>query len=97
MFHRNFTQEDDPSQLSFSNSTDDIQTRRSKVFAAWQDFKNTASQRRAKLEDSKRLQQFLRDCDELEAWINQKLQVATDESYKDPSNLQVGQTLKCIE
>ena len=32
---------------------------------------------------------FRRDADELESWIYEKLQVASDESYKDPTNLQV--------
>ena len=35
-----------------------------------------------------RLQQFLRDADEAEAWINEKMQTATDPSYRDPTNLQ---------
>jgi hypothetical protein len=34
-------------------------------------------------------QYFKRDADELESWINEKLQAASDESYKDPTNLQV--------
>ena len=35
------------------------------------------------------LQYFKRDADELESWIYEKLQAASDESYKDPTNLQV--------
>jgi hypothetical protein len=46
----------------------------------------SAAVRRAKLEDSRKLQQFNRDCEELETWIAQKLQVATD---LDSNNLQV--------
>lgn len=34
------------------------------------------------------LQYFKRDADELEGWIYEKLQAASDESYKDPTNLQ---------
>lgn len=34
-------------------------------------------------------QYFKRDADELESWIYEKLQAASDESYKDPTNLQV--------
>ena len=34
-------------------------------------------------------QYFKRDADELEGWIYEKLQAASDESYKDPTNLQV--------
>ena len=40
------------------------------------------------MEDSRRYQYFRRDADELESWINEKLQTASDESYKDPTNLQ---------
>jgi len=35
------------------------------------------------------LQYFKRDADELESWILEKTQAASDESYKDPTNLQV--------
>jgi hypothetical protein len=35
------------------------------------------------------LQQFSRDADEMENWLQEKLQIASDESYKDPSNIQV--------
>ena len=31
---------------------------------------------------------FKRDADELESWILEKLQTASDENYKDPTNLQ---------
>lgn len=37
---------------------------------------------------SRRFQYFKRDADELESWILEKLQAASDESYKDPTNLQ---------
>ena len=37
--------------------------------------------RRAILDDSYRLQQFERDCDETKGWINEKLKFATDDSY----------------
>ena len=33
-------------------------------------------------------QYFKRDADELESWILEKLKAASDESYKDPTNLQ---------
>lgn len=46
-----------------------------------------SNQRRALLEDSYRLQQFERDCDETKGWINEKLKFATDDSYLDPTNL----------
>lgn len=46
-----------------------------------------SSQRRVLLDDSFRLQQFERDCDETKGWINEKLKFATDDSYLDPTNL----------
>jgi spectrin alpha len=70
-------------------SEEEVLERKSKTLASWQEFKENANRRRLKLEDSKRLQQFIRDCDELEAWISQKLQIATDDAHKDPTNLQV--------
>ncbi|RWS10194.1 hypothetical protein B4U79_01511, partial [Dinothrombium tinctorium] len=38
--------------------------------------------------ESQTLQQFSRDADEIENWIAEKVQVAMDESYKDPANIQ---------
>ena len=34
------------------------------------------------------LECFSRDADEMENWIAEKLQLATEESYKDPANIQ---------
>ena len=67
----------------------DIQQRRDQVLQRYDRFKQAAEQRRAKLQDALRLQQFRRDADELEGWIGEKLQTASDEAYKDTSNLQV--------
>ena len=44
--------------------------------------------RKKKLEDSKNYQLFLRHLYEVSNWINEKLQIALDESYRDPTNLQ---------
>ncbi len=40
-----------------------------------------SSERRAVLEDSYKLQQFERDGDETQGWINEKLKFASDDSY----------------
>src|SRR6218665_1854822 len=40
------------------------------------------------LGDSQTLQQFSQDADEIEKWISEKLQMATDQSYRDPTNIQ---------
>lgn len=61
----------------------------SQVLNRYEDFKQEARAKREKLEDSRRFQYFKRDADELESWIQEKLQAASDESYKDPTNLQV--------
>merc|ERR1719211_440821 len=46
-----------------------------------------SAQRKSMLQDSFNYQQFDRDCDETKGWINEKLKVATDDSYLDPTNL----------
>eukprot|EP00117_Sycon_ciliatum_P010415 scpid4432/ scgid12327/ Spectrin alpha chain, brain; Alpha-II spectrin; Fodrin alpha chain; Spectrin, non-erythroid alpha chain len=69
-------------------TAEDIQARRDQVLARYQKFKAAAEQRRGKLQDALRLQQFRRDADELEGWISEKLQTASDEAYKDTTNLQ---------
>ncbi len=44
-------------------------------------------QRRKTLAESKQLHQFLQNHYEVFSWIQEKMQIASDESYKDPSNL----------
>uniref|UniRef100_A0A8C9WAK5 Spectrin alpha, non-erythrocytic 1 n=1 Tax=Scleropages formosus TaxID=113540 RepID=A0A8C9WAK5_SCLFO len=78
----------DISGVKVLETADDIQERRKQVLDRYQRFKELSSQRRHKLEDSYRFQYFRRDADELEKWILEKLQVASDENYKDPTNLQ---------
>nr|CAD7394337.1 unnamed protein product [Timema cristinae] len=50
--------------------------------------KESSMARRRRLQESKQLQQFLRNMYEVEGWIHQKQQVASDENYRDPTNLQ---------
>ena len=66
-----------------------IQAKRESVLNKWKDFKEATSSRRNKLENARELQEFLRNADEIEQWIDDKMKTATDESYKDPSNMQV--------
>lgn len=68
---------------------EDVRQRRSQVLARYQDFKEAARQRREKLEQARRFQQFRRSADELESWINEKVQIVSEESLKDRTNLQV--------
>ncbi|UYV70522.1 SPTAN1 [Cordylochernes scorpioides] len=70
-------------------TVEDIEDRRNQVLGRYEQFKVEARNKRSKLEDSRRFQYFKRDSDELESWILEKLQVASDESYRDPTNLQV--------
>ena len=67
----------------------DIKNHRDRVLSRYQEFKNAGAQRRLKLEQAKQLQQFSRDADGLESWIHEKVQIASDESYKERRNLQV--------
>jgi len=70
-------------------TVEDIQERRQQVLKRYAEFKVATQARRKRLEDAKRLFQFKRDADEVEVWINDKIQVALDECYKDTTNLQV--------
>ena len=54
----------------------------------WSNLKEALLDNRSKLGEVQSLQQFSRDADEMEIWITEKLQMATDESYKDPANIQ---------
>ncbi|CAL8322047.1 unnamed protein product [Lota lota] len=78
----------DTSGAKVLETADDIQERRQQVLDRYRRFKELSMVRRQKLEDSYRFQFFRRDADELEKWIQEKLQIASDENYKDPSNLQ---------
>jgi len=75
-------------EVKILETAEDIQERREQVLNRYHEFKVAARLRREKLEDSRRFQYFRRDADELENWIYEKLQSASDESYKDPTNLQ---------
>lgn len=77
-----------PKEVKILETVEDIQERREQVLSRYNDFKIETRQKREKLEDSRRFQYFKRDADELENWINEKLQAASEESYRDPINLQ---------
>ncbi|XP_043463580.1 spectrin alpha chain [Leptopilina heterotoma] len=77
-----------PKEVKILENPEDIQERRDQVLGRYANFKSEARSKRDKLEDSRRFQYFKRDADELEGWIYEKLQAASDESYKDPTNLQ---------
>ncbi|XP_075227745.1 spectrin beta chain, non-erythrocytic 5 kst isoform X2 [Lycorma delicatula] len=50
--------------------------------------KESCAVRRRRLFESRQLHQFLRNMYEVEGWLIQKQQVAGDENYRDPTNLQ---------
>ncbi|XP_066141929.1 spectrin alpha chain isoform X1 [Euwallacea fornicatus] len=77
-----------PKEVKILETAEDIQERRQQVLTRYDNFKADARAKREKLEDSRRFQYFKRDAEELESWILEKLQAASDESYKDPTNLQ---------
>lgn len=66
----------------------DIRHRRDKVLVKYQEFTDAVHSRRLKLEQAKQLHHFYTDADNLESWINDKIRIASDESYKDRRNLQ---------
>ncbi len=72
---------------------EDVRYRRDQVLSKYQGFKEAARQRREKLEAAKKFQQFKRDASELEAWINEKIHIVSNDSYKDRTNLQVCSTV----
>ncbi|KAF4021176.1 hypothetical protein G4228_013314 [Cervus hanglu yarkandensis] len=69
-------------------TAEEIQERRQKVLARYQRFKERVAERGQKLEDSYHYQVFIRDADDHEKWITEKMKIASDKSYEDPTNIQ---------
>lgn len=76
-------------EIKLLKTVEDIQERRQQVLKRYAEFKVATQSRRKRLEDAKQLFQFKRDADEVEVWINDKMEIALDECYKDSANLQV--------
>lgn len=70
-------------------TAEEIQERRHEVLTRYQRFKELVAERGQKLEESYHYQVFRRDADDLEKWIMEKLKIAGDKSYEDPTNIQV--------
>lgn len=51
------------------------------------DILSLAASRKALLDDSLKLQQTLRDVDDVMAWANEKVKTASDESFRVSSSL----------
>ncbi|XP_038624269.1 spectrin alpha chain, erythrocytic 1 isoform X1 [Tachyglossus aculeatus] len=69
-------------------TAEDIQERRREVLKRYYRFKELVAERGQRLEDSYHFQVFRRDADDLEKWLMEKIKTASDESYKDPTNIQ---------
>ena len=67
----------------------EVAERRAVVLARWAQLKSLLGTWRNKLGQSQSFQQFKREADEAEMWVGEKMQVACDDSYKDPTDLPV--------
>ena len=65
-----------------------ILAKKEEVLTRWANLKEALIEKRKELGESQTLQQFSRDADEIENWMLEKLQLAEEESYKDPANIQ---------
>lgn len=72
----------------YPNQSDIVQERLNKVLTRKKNLLQQSENRKKKLQESFELQQLLRNLHEVERWLNQKMQVALDENYREPSNLQ---------
>ena len=54
----------------------------------WAALKDALLDNRFRLGEAQSLQQFCRDADEMDIWMGEKMQMAMEESYKDPTNIQ---------
>lgn len=65
-----------------------IDERRNQVVARRAAVKEAAAARQAALYASRKFHNFSADVDDLQGWIGEKLKTATDESYRDLTNLE---------
>lgn len=75
----------------------EVRTKRDQVLERYQSFKDAARVRREQLQAARKFQQFRRDADELESWISERVQILSDDAYKERTNLQVGGRRRCKE
>lgn len=68
-------------------ASDEVRDRRDAIVERRKNIVELSKARRLKLEESRKLQQFERDCDEVKSWITEKLKIAKDESYKVRNNI----------
>ncbi len=65
----------------------EIAERRASLLSTWAKLKESLGNWRSLLGQSQSFQQFKREADEIDAWMSERLSTATDESYRDPTNL----------
>ncbi|CAI5455840.1 unnamed protein product [Caenorhabditis angaria] len=65
-----------------------VERKRDQILDRWNNLKDALIQKRSKLGESQTLQQFSRDADEIENWMAEKFQIAQEENYRDPTNIQ---------
>ncbi|KAL3092937.1 hypothetical protein niasHS_004964 [Heterodera schachtii] len=70
------------------NNFEQITAKRDRIFERWHQLKAALIEKPSNLGESQTLQQFSRDADEVENWIAEKFQVAQEETYRDPTNIQ---------
>ena len=69
-------------------ATPEIEQKKQVVLERWDKLKNDMIEKRSKIGETQSLQEFSKDAGIISDWITEKLQVALDEGYKDPANLQ---------
>ncbi|XP_060684627.1 spectrin beta chain, non-erythrocytic 5 [Hemiscyllium ocellatum] len=80
--------QDKASRLSKNtNYTNVIRKRVFVISDKWADLNRSSNYRRSRLLASQKLQEFNRDVAELLMWIDEKFKIASDESYRDPTNI----------
>ncbi|XP_078089380.1 spectrin beta chain, non-erythrocytic 5-like [Mustelus asterias] len=70
---------------NYANKT--IQKRVFTINDRWNDLNRSSDFRRTRLFESQKLQEFNRDVAELLMWIDEKYEIASDESYRDLTNI----------
>lgn len=66
----------------------EIKEKRQQVLNRWSRLKDAMIEMRSKLNESQTLQQFSRDADEVESWIQEKQATALNSSVRDATNIQ---------
>lgn len=66
----------------------EIEKKKQEVLERWESLKNAMIEKRFKIGETQSLQEWCSDAGIVNDWIAEKLQVALDEGYKDPSAIQ---------